>query len=56
MKELGFEKFLEEYEVEMALDEFNPILQEKIVALLRKAYIDGFDNGVKITSLQMKNQ
>ena len=54
MKELGFEKFLEEYDVEMALDDFNSLLQEKVVALLRKAYMEGYDAGVKQETLQFK--
>ncbi len=54
MKELGFEKFLEEYDVEMALDDFNSILQEKVIALMRKAYIDGYDTAVKHYALQNK--
>ncbi len=54
MKELGFEKFLEEYSVEMALDDFPPILQEKVITLMRKAYIDGFDDAVKQIALQNK--
>ena len=54
MKELGFEKFLEEYDVEMSLDDFPKILQEKVIALMRKSYIEGYDNGVKETALQLK--
>ena len=34
------------------LDDFAPKMQEKIVVLLRKAYISGYDDGVKLTTEQ----
>ncbi len=55
MKELGFENFLEEFSVETVLDEFPAKLQEKMTALLRDAYMCGYDNGVKQKALQLKN-
>jgi len=56
MKELGFEKFLEEYTVEIALDDIPPKLQEKMVSLMRRAYITGYDDAVKQTTLQLEKQ
>ncbi len=56
MKEWAFEKFLEEYSIEMALDDFPPKIQEKVVTLLRKAYINGYDDGVKLTTEQLSDK
>ena len=54
MKDWGFEKFLEEFSVEDMMDDFASGMQEKIVALLRKAYISGYDSGVRLTTEQLR--
>ena len=56
MKEWSFEKFLEEYAIEGMMDDFSSEFQEKIVALLRKAYISGYDSGVRLTTEQLADR
>lgn len=56
MKEWGFEKFLEEFPIENMMDDFASEMQEKMVVLLRKAYISGYDSGVRLTTEQLKRK
>ena len=56
MKEWGFEKFLEEFTIENMMDDFTSGMQEKMVALLRKAYISGYDSGVRLTTEQLRQK
>lgn len=56
MKEWGFEKFLEDDSIEIMMDDFTSDMQEKMVALLRKAYISGYDSGVRLTTEQLKKE
>ena len=56
MKEWGFEKFLEEFSIEDMMDDFAAEVQEEMVALLRKAYISGYDSGVRLTTERLKQE
>lgn len=56
MKEWGFEKFLEEFSIEDMMDDFAAEVQEEVVALLRKAYISGYDSGVRLTTERLKQE
>ncbi len=56
MKEWGFEKFLEDDSIEIMMDDFASDIQEKMVTLLRKAYISGYDSGVRLTTEQFKKE
>ena len=52
MKEWGFEKFLEQCDIEDMMDDLVAEMQEKMVILLRKAYISGYDNGIQLAAQQ----
>ncbi|MEG2597514.1 MAG: hypothetical protein RR977_03715 [Oscillospiraceae bacterium] len=50
MKEWGFEKFLEQNEVETMMDQMLSGVQEDMVVLLRKAYLSGYDSGIQFAA------